>query len=149
MKVRRQEKILEIIKERNIDTQQALAEALCNEGIKSTQATISRDIRELNLVKEMVDGIYRYVVSGTTGSSGHSDKMKTIFKEGVTSVAVAQNLVIIRTLPGMASAACGAIDALGNSECMGTIAGDDTGFIAMSDKQAAERLRDSILGMLK
>lgn len=149
MKARRQEKILEIIGQRYIDTQQMLAEALKDAGFNSTQATISRDIRELNLIKEMgPDGIYRYVASPSGQTAGQSSKMRTIFKEGVTSAATAANLVVIRTLPGMASAACGSIDAMGLRDCVGTIAGDDTGFIAMSDNAAAEILCGDILEMI-
>lgn len=150
MKARRQEKILEIIERRDIDTQQMLAEALKEEGFSSTQATISRDIRELSLVKELgADGIYRYVAPSKSQNVAYGGKLKTIFREGVTSAETAQNLVVIRTLPGMASAACGAIDAMGLKECAGTIAGDDTGFVAMSDNESAERLRNVIAEMLR
>lgn len=150
MKARRQEKILEIIERRDIDTQQMLAEALKEEGFSSTQATISRDIRELNLVKELgADGVYRYMGPSKSQNITYGDKFKTIFREGVASVETAQNLIVIRTLPGMASAACWAIDAMGIKECVGTIAGDDTGFVAMSDNESATRLRNVIAEMLK
>lgn len=150
MKIQRQEKILEVIKQRNIDTQQMLADVLREEGFSSTQATISRDIRELNLTKELgPSGAYRYVVPVQGQNAGYSLKLKNIFKEGVTSVKTAQNLIVIKTLPGMASAALAAIDSMGLSDCVGTIAGDDTGFVAMSDNESAEHLLQYIVDMLK
>lgn len=149
MKMRRQEKIIEIIMRKSICTQQMLTEALKEAGFNSTQATISRDIRDLGLVKELsADGTYCYAAPSREGGSDYGGKLRTLFKQGVTSVETAQNLVVIRTLPGMASAACGAIDSMGLPECVGTIAGDDTGMIAMKDNEAAERLKTNISQML-
>lgn len=148
MKTRRQEKILEIIAQRNIETQQMLADALREAGFSSTQATISRDIRDLSLVKEMSeDGVYRYVVAVREGA--YSAKLRTIFRESVDAVECAQNLVVLKTLPGLASAACSALDSMGIPGLVGSIAGDDTAFLAMRDSASAERLRVDISDMLK
>jgi len=148
VKTRRQEKILEIIAQRDIETQQMLADALREAGFSSTQATISRDIRDLSLVKEMSeDGVYRYVVAVREGAYGA--KLRTIFRESVDVVACAQNLVVLKTLPGLASAACSALDSMGIPGLVGSIAGDDTAFLAMRDSASAERLRVDISDMLK
>lgn len=150
MKTRRQEKILKIIAEKNIETQQILADALREAGFNSTQATISRDIRDLSLVKEMSeDGVYRYVVASREGATNYSAKLRTIFRESVHSVECAQNLVVLKTLPGLASAACSAMDTMGIPGLVGSIAGDDTAFLAMRDGATAERLRGEIADMLK
>jgi len=149
MKHVRQEKILELIGATDIETQNDLTTALQQAGIVSTQATISRDMRELGLTKEQgPDGGYRYVAPRRGMDSGYSDRLRTIFKESVTSVAVAQNLLVLKTLPGLASAACSAIDGMGHPGLVGTLAGDDTAFIAMADHTVAERFRTEIAGML-
>ena len=149
MKRIRQEKILEIIQTRDIETQNDLAEALGDAGIVSTQATISRDIREMGLTKEQgAEGGYRYTAPRQQKPIGHSERLQTIFKESVTHVAVAQNLIVLRTLPGLAPAACSAIDGMGYPGLVGTLAGDDTAFLAMADNAAAEQFRVEITAML-
>lgn len=137
MKNSRQRVILEIIKENDIDTQNQLIEALEAKGVRSTQATISRDIKELRLVKELTSrGTYRYAVSSGE-ISNHSERLKVILRECVTSFECAQNIVVVKTLPGLASAACSAIDKMDVKDIVGTIAGDDTAFIAMRDVESA------------
>lgn len=149
MKSARHEKIQEIIENQNIETQHALADALKEAGFVSTQATISRDIRELGLTKEQTtDGSYRYRVPQGGVIAGYNERLRTIFKESVTQVAVAQNIVVLRTLPGLAPAACSAIDAMGCVGLVGTIAGDDTAFLAMADTELAEQFRVQISAML-
>ena len=149
MKSIRQEKILELIGAEDIETQNDLTAALKQAGIVSTQATISRDMRELGLTKEQgPDGGYRYVAPRRGAASSYSDRLRTIFKESVTSVAVAQNLLVLKTLPGLAPAACSAIDGMGYPGLVGTLAGDDTAFIAMTDNAVAERFRTEIAGTL-
>jgi len=149
MKSARQEKILELIQAQDIETQNDLTAALRAAGIVSTQATISRDMRELGLTKEQgPEGGYRYVAPRRGAVPGYSDRLRTIFKESVTSVAVAQNLLVLKTLPGLASAACSAIDGMGYPGLIGTLAGDDTAFVAMADNAVAERFRTEIAGML-
>jgi len=141
MKPGRQSIILEIIAERDIETQNQLLQALAERGVKSTQATLSRDIKDMRLVKELGPrGNYRYVSSAKTDNDGFDLRLKKIFKESVTSYDVAQNLLVIKTLPGLASAACSAIDNMDIENLVGTIAGDDTAFLAMRDNEAAKKL---------
>lgn len=140
MKSSRQSAILKIISENDIETQAQLIQALAERGVSSTQATLSRDIKDLQLVKELGEnGKYRYVVSGKSKNSDHEARLKKIFHESVTSISIAQNLVIIKTLPGLASAACSALDSIRIENLMGTLAGDDTAFIAMKDNISAEK----------
>lgn len=138
MKSQRQAKIMEIISNRNVETQEQLLELLQQEGFRCTQATISRDIKELRIVKELDNlGDYRYTAaSGDTGTT-FSARLNTIFRECVTGVDYAQNLIIIRTLPGLASAAGSAIDAMGMNKVVGSLAGDDTVMVVMRDNNAA------------
>ncbi len=138
MKSIRQDKILNIIKTRDIGTQNELLNALLDEGIVSTQATLSRDIKALRLVKELTaDGTYRYAMDKRMEMPDYNDRMHTIFRESVKSVTAAQNLIVIKTLPGLASGVCSAIDSMQVKELVGTLAGDDTAFLAMSDNQSA------------
>ena len=138
MKSQRQAQILEIISTRDIETQEQLLEALQNAGFSSTQATISRDIKELRIVKELTKfGTYRYTTGSKEISGSFSNRLNTIFRECVTGVDYAQNLIVIRTLPGLASAAGSAIDAMGMNKVVGSLAGDDTVMVVMRDNNAA------------
>lgn len=139
MKTSRQSVILQVIAEQEIETQGQLIEALAKKGVKSTQATLSRDIKELQLVKELgSSGKYHYVVSGKSSSSDREMRLRKIFKESVTSYNVAQNIIVIKTLPGLAPAACSTLDSMQIETLAGTLAGDDTAFLAMKDNKAAE-----------
>ena len=150
MKKKRQNAILEIIAATEVETQNQLIEELEKVGIESTQATVSRDIKDLLLMKELtVQGRHRYVPSGRPVFQNHANRMKSIFKDSVISVAKAQNIVVVKTLPGLAPAACSAIDAMGAKSIVGTIAGDDTGFVAMVDVHSAERFCKEIEQMMK
>lgn len=138
MKSQRQAKILEIISNRNVETQEQLLALLQQEGFRSTQATISRDIKELRIVKELTSlGTYRYATSANEMSGSFSSRLNTIFRECVIGFDYAQNIIIVRTLPGLASAAGSAIDAMNLSLVVGTLAGDDTVMIVMRDTNAA------------
>ena len=149
MKSFRQEKIVEIISKRNIETQNQLMTALLAEGIKSTQATLSRDIRDLHLVKELTaDGSYRYILGTKDGASDFDQRLKKIFRESVVDYAVAQNILVIKTLPGLANAACTALDNMEISNLVGSIAGDDTAFLAMKDNASAEHFFKEIASLL-
>jgi transcriptional regulator of arginine metabolism len=149
MKTARQYKILEIIASREIETQNQLIEALREYGYQSTQATVSRDMRELRLVKELGDnGRSKYIVPSEIASLDFNDRLKTIFRESVTSCTCAQNLVVIKTLPGLANAACAAIDTMEIQCLVGSLAGDDTAFLAMTDNAAAEAFCNDIQSML-
>ena len=138
MKTQRQAKIMEIITNQDVETQEQLLEALQNAGFYSTQATISRDIKELRIVKELTKyGTYRYTSSAKEMSGSFSSRLNTIFKECVTGFDFAQNLVVIHTIPGLAGAAASAVDSMEMSFILGTIAGDDTVLIVMRDLDAA------------
>lgn len=138
MKNQRQAKILEIISTKNVETQEQLLAELKKEGFRGTQATISRDIKELRIVKELTAlGTYRYTTTSDEVSSSFSARLNTIFRECVTGFDYAQNIVVIHTLPGLASAAGSAIDAMNMSVVLGTLAGDDTVFVVMRDNNAA------------
>lgn len=138
MKLDRQSVIMDIINERDIETQNQLMEALAERGLKSTQATLSRDIREMRLVKELGPrGNYRYVAAAKQDNSDLDVRLKKIFRESVVSYDVAQNILVIKTLPGLAPAACSALDGMSIDGLVGTIAGDDTAFLAMKDSNAA------------
>ena len=138
MKTQRQAKILEIVSNKDVETQEQLLAELQAAGYNSTQATISRDIKELRIVKEMTSfGTYRYTAAPDEVTGTFSMKLNTIFRECITSFDYAQNMIVIHTLPGLASAAASAIDAMNMSVVLGTIAGDDTVFIVMRDNNAA------------
>ena len=150
MKEERQNTILRIIESTDIETQSQLIEELARAGFESTQATVSRDVKDLHLLKELTAlGTYRYAISGKPDEQSHATRLKAIFKESVTAYTNAQNLVVIKTLPGLAPAACSAIDGMGIKSIVGSIAGDDTGFLAMSDTTAAERFCKEIEDMLR
>lgn len=146
MKTARQEAILKIIAGEDIETQNQLMAALRERGVISTQATLSRDIKEMRLVKELApSGRYRYAASAKDESAGHDERLRKIFRESVVSCATAQNLIVIKTLPGLAMAASSALDGMSISGLVGTVAGDDTAFLAMRDAKAAEALCAEIL----
>ena len=149
MKSQRQAKIMEIISTRNVETQEQLLESLREAGYHSTQATISRDIKELRIVKELTSmGTYRYTTSQGEVTGSFSSRLNTIFRECVTGLDYAQNIVVIHTLPGLASAAGSAIDAMNLSTIVGTLAGDDTVMIVMRDTNAAATLCGEIRSLL-
>jgi transcriptional regulator of arginine metabolism len=139
MKKRRQAKILEIINSNAVETQEELQEKLKAEGFDVTQATISRDIKELRLVKELSDnGRYIYSVGSKQSSEDVSLRAGGIFVESIISVDFALNTVCIKCFSGMANAACAAIDSMKWNGVVGTIAGDDTIFVLCRDESAAE-----------
>ena len=138
MKSQRQAKILEIIANKSIETQEQLLTELQSAGFRGTQATISRDIKELRIVKELTSlGTYRYTTSASDLGSSFSARLNTIFRECVISFDYAQNIIVVRTLPGLASAAGSAIDAMNLHTIVGTLAGDDTVMIVMRDNNSA------------
>jgi transcriptional regulator of arginine metabolism len=138
MKTQRQAKIMEIVSTRDVETQEQLLEALQEAGFYSTQATISRDIKELRIVKELTKyGTYRYTSAAKEMAGSFSARLNAIFKECVTGFDFAQNLVVIHTIPGLAGAAASAVDSMEMSFVLGTIGGDDTVVIVMRDMDAA------------
>ena len=149
MKNNRQEKILEIISQENIETQEQLLMRLQACGISSTQATISRDIKQLHLIKEPVGrGAYKYAVSGNRTKLNFAEKLRTIFRESITSIDTAQNIVVLKTMPGLASGACSALDNMNINEMVGSIAGDDTAVLVMRDREAALDFCEELKSML-
>ena len=149
MKRARQAEILNIIQAVEVETQEQLLDELKARGFSATQATISRDIKELRLVKELSGGGYRYASSERKGLADSDARLRNIFKEGVTSVDRAQNIVVVRTMPGLAAAACSALDSMEISGMVGSLAGDDTGILIMRDNDAAERFNQEVHKLLK
>ena len=138
MKSKRQAKIIEIVSTQSVETQEQLLAALQEAGFRGTQATISRDIKELRIVKELTSlGTYRYTTSVNEVGGSFSSRLNTIFRECVISYDCAQNIVVIKTLPGLASAAGSAVDSMNLSIVLGTLAGDDTVIVVMRDTNAA------------
>ena len=149
MKNNRQSLILEIISQENIETQEQLLSRLQERGITSTQATISRDIKQMHLIKEPVgQGVYKYAVSGNRTKLNFAEKLRTIFRESITSIDYAQNIVVLKTMPGLASAACSALDNMNINYMVGTLAGDDTAFLLMKDTESAVAFCEEIKEML-
>ena len=149
MKIKRQAKIMEIIANTNVETQEQLLQLLQEAGFTCTQATISRDIKELRIVKELTSlGTYRYTAAVKEVPSTFSNRLNTIFKECVTSFDYAQNIVVIHTLPGLANAAASALDAMDLSVVLGTLAGDDTVIVVMRDTNSAAAFCGEIKSLL-
>ena len=140
MKSARQNIILEIIAQEEIETQGQLLEALQARGVKSTQATVSRDIKELRLVKEVSpNGHYHYAPAGQDENSDAARRLEEIFRGACVSFDHALHTVVIKTLPGLAMAVCAAIDAMWDESILGTVAGDDTCIVVMRNAASAER----------
>lgn len=150
MKNVRQEKLLQIISEEAIETQEQLLQRLNDLGIQSTQATISRDIKQLHLVKEPTGhGRYRYAVSVQKTKLNFAEKLRTIFRECVLSVASAQNLVVLKTIEGMAQGAAFALDNMAETDIVGTLAGDDTILLVFHDNVRAVDFCEQVKQMLR
>ena len=146
MKTKRQQEILSIIEGKDVETQDQLLAELRERGFQSTQATISRDIKELELTGY---GTYKYVVSERRNSLNFAGRLRTIFKEGVTSFDVAQNIVVLKTMPGLAMAAGAAIDGMEIPELVGSLAGDDTVILIMRTNETALSFCNELHKMLK
>ena len=150
MKNERQAKILEIIKAEPIETQEQLQQTLYDMGIVCTQATISRDIKQLHLIKEPIgQGKYRYAISIQRKRLNIADKLRTIFRESIISVDYAQNIVVLKTMSGLASAAATALDSMRISGLMGSLAGSDTVLLIVRDTEAAKELCAEITELMK
>ena len=150
MKNDRQEQILAIIAEESIETQEQLVNRLQEKGIPSTQATISRDIKQLHLVKEPYGGgRYRYAVSAQKTKLNFADRLQIILRESIVDVDYAQSIVVLKTLPGLANAAASAFDGMDMPSKVGTLAGDDTVMIIMRSNESAKELCREISTMRK
>lgn len=149
MKNDRQRRILEIVEREAIDTQEQLQQKLQEQGVTCTQATISRDIKQLHLVKEPAgQGVYKYAVSGNRTTLNVAAKLRTIFRECIVSIDYAQNIVVVKTMPGLANGACSALDNMDMNDIVGSLAGDDTALLVMRNTEAAELLCQEIKDML-
>lgn len=153
MKNKRHEKILQIIKEQIIVTQDELQNLLVKMGFNVTQSTVSRDIKELRIVKAQdINGVYRYM-SPKNGQISVQDNAKEhyidMFRKGAIDVKYAVNNIVIKCYNGMASSACVAIDTLFGNEILGSLAGDDTIIIVASTEQDAKTLAVKLLNLIK
>lgn len=144
MKVDRHAKIIELINKNHIETQEELAEYLNREGFKVTQATVSRDIRDLKLTKVPTeDGRQKYALH-QTAETEMSEKYIRVLKDGYVSMDMAQNILVIKTVSGMAMAVCAAIDSMKWKEVVGSIAGDDTIMCAIRSVEDTVKVMDKI-----
>lgn len=151
MKSKRQEKILELIVRHAIETQEELLNRLSACGIPSTQATVSRDIKQLHLYKEPCGGgRYRYTASARSTAFDFTDRLQRILRECSLSVDYAGNLVVLKTMPGLASAAGAAFDAMEDAPAMvGCVCGDDTVLVVMRDEASAQEFCDELSRVCK
>lgn len=149
MKKSRHEKIRELVGQYEIETQEELAERLKKEGYHVTQATVSRDIRELKLSKIPGEGGRQKYVIYENGDSQLGDKYIRVLKDGYASMDVAQNILVMKTVSGMAMAVAAAVDAMKMPEIVGCIAGDDTIMIAIRTADDTILVMDKIKKMLR
>lgn len=146
----RQKMILDIIAQEVVETQEQLLSLLQERGFSGTQATISRDIKQLHLVKAPAgQGKYRYAVSDYGTKIHVADKLQTIFRESIVNVDYAQNLVVIHTMSGLANGAAAALDGMKIDQLLGTLAGDDTVLLIMRNSESAAELATSVKSMLR
>ncbi|SHE53045.1 transcriptional regulator, ArgR family [Caldanaerobius fijiensis DSM 17918] len=149
MKMSRHAKILELIEEKPIETQDELVDELRKSGFNVTQATISRDIKDLRLVKVMdEEGRYRYVSLNKT-EEDVSNKLVTLLSQSLVSIDYAGNIIVLKTLSGTAMAAAAAIDALNFRDIVGTLAGDDTIFVLVRDVKNINEILSRFKSLIK
>lgn len=149
MKTQRHRAILEIVEKNPIETQEDLAKVLGDHGFNVTQATVSRDIKELRLLKVLTDqGTYRYAVA-EKAEQGMAERLRRVFAETVLSVDTAQNLIVIKTLPGSAHVAAELVDTMRWQETVGTLAGDNTILVIVRDAEVAPTVAERFRGMMK
>ena len=140
MKTARQRKILEIIEKNDIGTQEELVALLEREGLEITQATISRDIRELGITKVSIDGKTQRYVTVKSAESGMNNRLLGVLRTGFVSMDMAGAILVIKTSAGMAMAVAASIDALRLNQIVGSIAGDDTIFCALRSAEDGEEV---------
>ena len=149
MKAMRHAMILQLIDCMEIYTKEMLADQLLARGVSVTQATISRDIKELRLVKVLTDhGTYKYSTADRV-EKNVSDRMIRLFSESVVSLTEAENLIVIKTLPASAGIACEAIDGLNWNEIAGTLAGENSIFVAIKSKEQVPAVMNRFRAMMK
>ena len=149
MKSSRQDEILRIIREKDVETQEELAEELRKNGYKVTQATVSRDIRELRLLKVAANGGGFKYARPERHETAVSDRLTRILNDSLVNVDFSGNMIVVKTLSGSANVAAEALDNLGWEEILGTIAGDNTIFIVVKDSANAPKLTQRFMEMLK
>lgn len=148
MKTRRHSKILEIIERYDVETQEELIERLKQVGFEVTQATISRDIRELKLSKVMTaKGSYKYLLP--VRNEATTPRFNSALTESITKVDCASNIIVLKTYPGMAQAVATGIDAINISDILGCVAGDDTIMIVIRNAQSAVEISERIKQMMR
>lgn len=147
MKISRQRKIVELVNERDIETQEELAQYLLQSGYEVTQATVSRDIRELKLIKvSQDDGMQKYIFLNSSADMG--EKYTRILRDGFQSMDGAQNIIVLKTVSGMAMAVAAALDGIALKEVVGSIAGDDTVMCVARDNESAKIIMDEIFKII-
>ena len=149
MKKKRQEMILSLIEERDIDTQDGLCSALRQAGFDVTQATVSRDIKELKISKVAAENGRQRYVSGVRGRKPEDERNVTILREAVASVDEAGNILVIKTLSGMAMAVAAAVDGMDLPEIVGSIAGDDTIMCAIKTAEETGIVKNRLLRIIE
>ena len=144
MKNVRQKKIIELIEKYDIDTQETLIERLAEVGIAVTQTTVSRDIRELKLVKGMTGkGTYKYVVPSVSREN-NAPVLNSALTDAVTKIEAAKNIVVVKTFPGMANALAVCVDTLEHPHIVGSVAGDDTILLVIKDDETAKMVEEKL-----
>ena len=150
MKSERQARILELIAKFEIETQDDMMNRLREEGFAVTQATVSRDLRELQLTKSLTSrGTYRYSVSSVKNNMRNNSKLSSAMADSITHVVYSMNNVVIKTYPGMAQAVASGIDAMNMQDILGSVAGDDTIIIITKNTESSEQIHGRILEMMK
>ena len=149
MKISRHAKIKEIVEQQVIETQEELAESLRSHGIEVTQATVSRDIKELRLIKVPTgDGRYRYAYPMEQSLLFSQSRMERMFRDSVVAIDYSENIIVLKTLPGGGQAVAATIDHAKWPEVIGTVAGDDNILVVVKPAQAAPTVADRFRGLL-
>ena len=148
MKNLRHQKILELIKTHDIDTQQTLIDKLRENGLNVTQTTVSRDINQLKLIKAIKpDGTYKYV--RPTDTKQHGASVNSAISAAITAIDAARNLVVVKTYPGMANAVGVLVDSIEHDEVLGSVAGDDTIMLVSRSEDSAHKITERFRDMIK
>lgn len=149
MKSRRLFTIMDIISNQRITTQEELCESLKNAGYDVTQATVSRDIKELHLIKIPDYDGYRYAMPDAPGNPRNSyERMKRVFQDSIVHIDYSENIIVIKTLPGTANSVASQIDSSEGNHILGTVAGDDTIFIIVKPKEAVSRVMEEFESLI-
>lgn len=149
MKSQRHFAIVDILSRERIATQEEMCEALKKEGFDVTQATVSRDIKELQLVKVPDNEGYRYALPENTAFRNTYERMKRTFQDSVVSINSSENLIVIKTLPGTANSVASMVDGSGVNSILGTLAGDDTILVVIKPMEAVEEVKAEFLRLLR